>query len=282
MNLNDLLPYGSPTLTPLPVPGWCEVSASPSLSQVQAVLMLPIGVAAPDDWTDSEDIEGVIDNTDTLNSAGKWLIGTGEVGRPEEVTTILGRVKKIITRRKYTLLLKSSLGCEQDYNMLKSLQGNWLGFRFWFYTVGGRFVGGPNGITPSFVTSAFPYEGQKNSTEIGELRIEWDADGDSMRSFVPGIFGNAVESQSAQFQVSVYRQSFPNQIGADLVWTENGGSLMAPYANNVWVFQNGQKLNPGLNQYTITTGSGSATIAINALTHFDGSHYEVYTFEPVS
>lgn len=277
--LNTLLGLGTPNLPTLPEDGWCAGPVSPLLSQIKAVLILPIGLSGPTDWTSSSDIEGLTDNATGGNDTGKWLVGFGEVQRPEAIRITLGRNKEIITRRRYSLLLNLTLSCEGDYNMVLALQKNWTGFRFWFYTVGGRLIGGANGILPSLVNPSVIYAGQRNSVERGEIVFEWSADGDPMRSYVPGIFGNEVAPSSSQFQVNVYRQSFPNQIGATLTWTQNGGEILAPYANNVWVFQNGQKLNQELGQYTVTPGSGSATIEINGLAHWDGSNYEVYSFE---
>lgn len=283
-NLNKYLSCGPPTLPVLPVDSWCAALSAPLLSQIKAVLMLPVGLNTPDDWTVKADVEGVIGNETVGNSTGKWLVGFGEVPEPEEVTATLGRVKKIHCRNKYTLLLNMLLSCEENYSFLRSLQGNWTGFRFWFYTVGGRFIGGATGIEPSFVRPTFSYGSGASDIERATLRIEWDADGDAPRTYLPGLFGNTIQEQTANFQVAVYRQNYSAQAGAQLIWTTNGGDLNAPYANNLWVLMNGQKLNPDLGQYTVTagTGPGQSTITIDALTHYSGANYEVYNFVPAT
>ena len=282
MDYNDYISCGAPTLPVLPVDGWCMDLGAPLLSQIKAVLVLPIGVNAPEDWTAKADVEGVIDNTRVGNSTGKWLVGWGELPEPQEVTTILGRTKKIHCRNKYTLLLNMLLSCEENEPFLRSLQHKRTGFRFWFYTIGGRFVGGAGGIKPSFVSPRTSFGGASSDVERATLRIEWDADADTPRTFLPGLFGNNITEPSANFQVAVYRQAYINQTGATLTWTTNGGELNAPYANNVWVMMNGQKLNSDLGQYAIVanSGPGQSTITIDSLTHFSGANYEVYTFVP--
>lgn len=246
--------------------------------------MLPVGLDNPSSWTSKTDIEGLIDNTKVGNISGKWLIGFGELAEPEDVTTTVGRTKKLHCRNTYTLLLNVFLSCNDNEPFLRSLQGNWTGFRFWFYTTGGRFIGGPTGIKPSYVRPAFVYGGNTTDVERATLRIEWWADGDAPTTYLPGIFGNSVSSSSSINEISVYRQAYSNQSSAQLIWTQNSGDLNTPYANNVWVLMNGQKLNPDLGQYTITPDSGpsQSTITIDSLTHFSGANYEVYTFIPAS
>ena len=262
--------------------GWCAALAAPLLSQIRAVLVLPIGVDAPADWTVEADVEEVITNTRVGNSAGKWLVGFGEVPAPQSVTATLGRTHKIICRRKYSLLLNVLLSCEENYLFLQSLQKNWTGFRFWFYTVGGRFVGGASGIKPMFVDPKTIYGGGTGDAERSTLLIEWDADSDAGRTYIPGLFGNSITSPSANFEVSVYRQAYSSQSSAILLWTTNSGDLPAPYDNNVWVMMNGQKLNPDLGQYSIipASGPGQSTITIGGTTHYSGANYEVYSFVP--
>lgn len=283
MSLNQYLATNTPTLPTLETDGWCVSPDSPLLSQIKAVLILPIGLDAPDDWAAQADVEGAIDNTRVGNTAGKWLIGWGELPEPENITTSLGRAEKIHCHDRYTMLL-NVLVSDQNEAFLRSLQGNWKGFRFWFYTLGGRFVGGSTGICPHYVWPSFSYSGTGQSVEGAALRIEWKSDAAAPRTYLPGLFGNAIDSQSTTFEVSVYRQNYSSQSSAELIWTENGGALNAPFANNVWVIQNGQKLNPDLGQYTVNanSGPGQSTITINGNTHFSGSNYEIYTFVPAS
>lgn len=283
MSLNKYLSCGATTLPTLPISSWCSSLGAPLLSQIKAVLVLPVGLDAPTDWTVKADIEGVIDNTKVGNVSGKWLVGFGELPEPEDITTTLGRVKKIHCRNRYTLLLNMLLSCSENESFLRSLQSNWSGFTFWFYTVGGRFIGGASGIKPHYVRPTFSYGGGTSDVERGSLRIEWDADADAPSTYLPGIFGNSTDSQTTT-DLTVYRQAYSNQSSAQLLWTENSGALDTPHANNVWVLMNGQKLNPALGQYTITPNSGpsQATITIDPLTHFPGANYEVYNFSASS
>ena len=213
--LNDFLSCGTPELTTLPVDGLCVALAAPRLSQIKAVLILPKPLKPPSDWTSKSDIEDIVDNTDGTNTKGKWITGFGELPEPEDITTTLGRVHKIICRRKYTLLLNGVLSCEENYTFLQILQTNWTGWRFWFYTVGGRIIGGENGIKPSFVSPKFSYGSDSGAIESSSLRIEWDADSAANRAYVPGVFSDTILSSGEQPETpTTYPEAYENDTAA--------------------------------------------------------------------
>jgi hypothetical protein len=76
----------------------------------------------------------------------------------------------------------------------------------------------------------------------------------------------------------LYAQFFNNSVTSALVWTQNGGALPASPNTNVHVFQNGNKLNPTIGQYTITAGTPSGASTININVHFSGADYQVFAY----
>jgi len=81
------------------------------------------------------------------------------------------------------------------------------------------------------------------------------------------------EGISNIYTVRIYRQAFSNSQTAALVWTQNNGTLPTNTAAQVFVFQEGQKLEETV-QYTIS----ASTITIDAATHYAGANYEVIAF----
>lgn len=88
---------------------------------------------------------------------------------------------------------------------------------------------------------------------------------------VTGSGSGLVGSTSTTINVYASNNLYQNQTGVSIVLPANSGITAVSNTDaQVFVFQNGQKIWPGV-QYTI---SGS-TITIDAGTHFDGANYEV-------
>jgi hypothetical protein len=88
---------------------------------------------------------------------------------------------------------------------------------------------------------------------------------------VTGSGSGLVGSTSTSISVYASNNLYQNQTGVSIVLPANSGITAVSNTDaQVFVFQNGQKIWPGV-QYTI---SGS-TITIDAATHFDGANYEV-------
>jgi hypothetical protein len=88
---------------------------------------------------------------------------------------------------------------------------------------------------------------------------------------VTGSGSGLVGSTSTTINVYASNNLYQNQSGVSIVLPANSGITAVSNTDaQVFVFQNGQKIWPGV-QYTI---SGS-TITIDAGTHFDGANYEV-------
>lgn len=264
----------------------------PRLSQVVGLLILPAGVPGPASWVSQTDMEGLVDNTDTVNAAAKFLIGKGSIEDPAPLVVNLGKKDRVIARRTYAMEFQLSVAASQHYALVQTLQRNYRQFRFWFGTLGGRVFGGQRGIKPEFIDAFTRYGAANTDTEIGVMRVEWWADGDPSRYDMPGLFGVSTPYEQgvsgllggggsqALAQVGFYAQAYENQGSQALTWTENSGEL--PTTNTraqVLVFQNGVKLEETV-QYSIThmTGPAQSTVTISASTHFIGANYEIIAF----
>jgi len=277
--INCFLSCGCGEVTLPALPECDELTIPPRLSQVCGLLLLPKGAEGPASWVLVSDVEAIIDNTDTSNSAGKWLVGRGSVGRPSEVVVELGKIHRQVSHRIYTLEYEVNIRENGVYAFLQTLQKNYTGFTFWYNTLGGRLFGGSAGIEPDFVTAWTEYSEEADALERGFIQIQWRADGDPLRTLAtvdPYTSGGGGGSTPIS-EVMFYQQSFAAASSAVLTWTENSGTLPTTNtAAQILVFQEGQKLEETV-QYTIAhaTAPGESEITIDATTHYTGANYEV-------
>lgn len=256
-----------------------DCTPSPRLSEITTILMLPFGAKSPADWTNYDDISGVIDNSISDNQYAKLIVGKGAIQEGTPVNYNLGLQVKTVGYRK-ELRFEIPIIYDQQYTLLQKLQSGGLNYRFWFGTLGGRFIGGSTGIKPDYSTADYSYLSDENSTETGIWNVGWYEDGAALRTDhntllnTPDLSGGSGQIGTVMY----YYQKFTS--GPTLTWTENSGGLPATTTAQVMVFQNGQKLVEN-SSYTITadSGPGESTITIDNTVHWDGSVYEVITIE---
>lgn len=246
----------------------------PRHSQIAGLIMLPLGAALPTDWTNAESFLERLDNTDTIGTKGKYLLGIGSIEPATDVLVSLGRNHEHIATRKWTLNFAPQIGYAAQYAFLQSLQKSRRNFRFWFATMGGRLIGGANGIRPEFITAKVFYPGAAEDIEAASISIRWAACAEPPRSNaaseifnldLPGYY--SVETGGTMGSLKVITQAFYNQISDTFVFTENGGAI--PPDSLVGIYQNGQKMRP--NQY-VKIGSA---FTIDPNSHLSGDNYEV-------
>ena len=228
----------------------------------------------PTNWASAEAFLEALDNTDTTGAKGKYFLGIGNIDEPADVTVPLGRAHEHIALRKWSLNFAPEIGYSAQYAFLQSLQRSRRNFRFWFATMGGRLIGGPQGIRPEFVTAKAVYGGGNDDLEAGRIVLRWSACVEAPRSNagaeifnigVPSSF--STETGGVMGNLKVITQTFYDQAGDTLIFTENGGTI--PADSMVGVYHNGQKLLPV--QY-VRTGN---TFVIDSNTHYPGDNYEV-------
>ena len=248
---------------------------TPALSQVAGIVIMPIAAGGPADWTDAISFLDSIDNSDTRDLKGKYFLGVGEIPEAEDITVTLGRGNIKVVRRRYSLLFSPAWFDDVHYAFFRKLQRGRLNFRFWVATYGGRLLGGPNGIMPSFVTAKMVYGRGNDDREVVNLNLQWFADVDPDRANVPDLFGiPKFYFPQQQAELMFYQELYYNQSGNTLVWTANNGVLPSNSAQ-IAVYQNGQRKLPA--EYTINfnTAPGQSQVVISSDSHYDGSNYQI-------
>jgi hypothetical protein len=126
-------------------------------SEVWALYMIPDGAPLPDPWTSEGGWTGVIDNTDTTGTKGRYMAGKGsflEV-ESEQVNLSEGRYQEV-KGRVHELRFRVLQMHAGHIVFGKWLQRNWRGFSVYLSTVGDKLIGGSSGIKPYFVDAKFP------------------------------------------------------------------------------------------------------------------------------
>jgi hypothetical protein len=248
------------------------------LSQIGALIAVRPG-SAPSDWQDSESFNAFI------SAQGRFLPVVGEVPKAAPNRGVVGRPTNgslIITHRKHVANLKPDAACEEARAFVDGIGMNWRGFRFWLLTDGGRIIGGAAGIKPAYVDAGAFYPQGRDAHEELYIDLEWYGNDAALTAYVPGVGPGGADPAppppSGACDTAV--QSYPDHPSNALIWTANAGNLPVPHNAKVWVFQNGQRLNPFVNQYSVipASGPGQSTILINPLTHFDGADYIISAF----
>lgn len=274
-------------LSSIPVNQDC--GAAPRLSEISTIIVLPSGAKGPADWTDYDDISGVIDNSTNNNQFAKIVVGRGEIQEGSPVNFNLGKRIKTVGYNK-SMRFELPIMYPEHYTLLQKMQRGATSYRFWFGTLGGRLIGGSNGIQPNYSTGDYAFLRETDSVETAIINISWFEDGAAPRvdhfdllgvNVASGVTGGTPGGGGSEpgTTINYFYQKFTT--GPALIWTENSGDL--PGSNTkaqVMVFQNGQKLIEGTS-YTLTpnSGPGQSTITINSAVHFTGSIYEVITIE---
>lgn len=276
--MSSILGYGcgGGVLSTLPEPGTCGATANPLPSQIAAIVCA-LPTFKPEDWTDAVSFKAF------ASGNGKYLPVIGAMPKPEPNRATLGRAANgalITTHKKYIANLRPAVGCGNAKTFIDNLGNNWKGFYFWLMTDGGRIIGGTQGIKPAWIDSGVYYPEGRDSLEELYIDIEWYGDDNIPTAFVPGI-GITGEPQGPPTDITdMLIQSFPDAQTNALEFTLNNGVLPTPNDARVWVFQNGNRLNPKEKEYSIIPNSspGVSTVLINSQNHFNGADYVVSGF----
>jgi hypothetical protein len=142
-------------------------------SQIAGMIVLPDGAPKPTDWATIEGWAGVVDNTDQSLMKGRYLVGVGSFlpNGKQEVELSGGRYKTV-GDRSYRLDMTVLQYAPGHESFARKLESGYRSFSVWAETVGGRIIGGPNGMRPFFPDSEFPFQGGENDKE--QIRILLD------------------------------------------------------------------------------------------------------------
>lgn len=148
------------------------VSYSQLRTEIAGVFIVPPDVGYPANWEDfGEWFDGYINNAGTGGS--RYLVGRGGFVQTEKENIVLagGRVEE--NRERTQRLTFSVLNMDSGHvNFGRQLQSNKKNFSFWLYTIGGRVIGGDNGMRPIFVDAEFVFAQGNASREVMNITID--------------------------------------------------------------------------------------------------------------
>jgi len=139
-------------------------------SQICGLIIVPIGANKPTNWQTLAGWSGVIDNSDQSGTKGKYLSGIGSLLPSGKKQVELSNARRVLIadrayRFDYTVLHFAPGHIE----FVKMLEGGYRDFDAWFETIGGRIIGGKDGVRPFVPDAEHRYEGELVSIE--QLRI---------------------------------------------------------------------------------------------------------------
>lgn len=118
-------------------------------AEISGIIILPKGAPAPQNWQTEIGWQGLIDNASTSSSVGKYLavIGSYEPQEPEVAALSSGR-GFVNMGRRWRLSAEAKNVRAPEACILREIDGGPRSYRFWLETIGGKLIGGPNGLVP--------------------------------------------------------------------------------------------------------------------------------------
>lgn len=157
-------------------------------SQIGGLILLPIGADRPSDWTDAASWLEIIDNTDTTNTAAKYLVGRGSFALSQQVELNLASGRYVANReRAYRLAFNVANMNDAHTEFGRKLQNNIRAFDFWVQTIDDRIIGGEFGMRPFFVNADFPFAEGNNDRENMAVTL------DTWMLNIPAMTASAVD-----------------------------------------------------------------------------------------
>lgn len=142
-------------------------------SQVAGVLIFPFSAAIPAPWNASTAWLNMVDNTDTVGLKGKYLAVEGSFLPSGSVVAAPANDRRnYITERRYEFLGKTSRFELSMSNFVRTnMQTLRPRYRCWIETVGGRIIGGQNGLIP-FIHDVSPvFNGGRSDKEQIDIKL---------------------------------------------------------------------------------------------------------------
>lgn len=142
-------------------------------SQVCAIVVLPKGAEKPSNWETLEGWAGIIDNTNTDRTKGRYLVGIGSFLPNQEIgVSLSGDRHNEIRDRNYRLTFTVLNMDDGHMQFGRRIERGYKGYDVWLETIGGRLIGGPEGMQPVVVNAQFPFSQANTARE--QLLITMD------------------------------------------------------------------------------------------------------------
>lgn len=153
-------------------------------SQICGIYFCPPGVDALD-WTvptaPAIPSPATVDNTNTDGTAVKYLIVEGGIDAPDKEVAEYPKRKSRTVGRTYALRATVKNMGDNQREFLRQCQCGDTGWTIYYETIGGYIYGPQGGIPISYLDADLPLGGGRDDKEIGNLLIDFEADGDPAR-----------------------------------------------------------------------------------------------------
>lgn len=148
-------------------------------SQICGLIIVPVGANKPTNWQTLAGWSGVIDNGDQTGTKGRYLAGIGSLLPAGKKTVELGGGRREIhTDRRYRLTLSVNNYAPGHIAFTRMLEGGYRNFDCWMETLGGRIIGGAEGVRPFVPDGEHLFDGENTSVETMRIVLDF---------FFPGV-----------------------------------------------------------------------------------------------
>jgi hypothetical protein len=144
------------------------------LSQICGLVILPPSATLPTDWSEADGWEGVVDNSDTTGTMGRYLVGIGSFLPTDKAVIDLSGGRLVEVRERTYQLRFQVFNLDEGHKRFgRMLQNGYRNFRAWLEPLGGGLIGGAAGISPVFVDCDFPFEGASTSVQYIDITMDF-------------------------------------------------------------------------------------------------------------
>ena len=139
-------------------------------SEIYGLLILPTGATPPGSWENIADWVSTIDNEETDDSKGKYMVGIGSFLPDSLVEVSLSGGRFVENRERTYRLNMAVLNIDDGHSALcRKWQTNSRRFSFWLLTNGDRLIGGAEGMRPLRVNADFVLSSGREAREVWNI-----------------------------------------------------------------------------------------------------------------
>jgi len=179
MNAFSALPASVCDALDLPTVPDCQLGTSYVRypTQVKALIFVRPNGNRPSDWTSADGWEGVVKNADSDPNFGRYLAGIGSFLPTDTVRASLAGGRYEMSREKnYQLRFRSlntTATASGHLSLMRQIENNYRDFDIWIETVGGRLIGGANGLRPIYAEAVFPFAESSEGREFVDFTFNF-------------------------------------------------------------------------------------------------------------
>ncbi len=179
MNPFSALPASACDTLDLPTIPTCQLGTAYGRmpTQVKALIFVRPNGNRPSDWSSANGWADVVNNSSTSADYGRYMAGIGSF-LPVETTkaNLSGGRHELNRERVYQLRFRSlntTANGSGHVSMLRQIENNFREYDIWIETIGGRIIGGENGLRPISADAAMPFAEAAESREYVDFTFNF-------------------------------------------------------------------------------------------------------------